>query len=466
MRLCFTPCQKTQAVAWHKECLEKGGPPNHHQNHSKPSKHCNSSNHRIHRKEDIEEKEHDLPAKSREHWIKKECKVTKGEPQPQLHAQCRKILQPISQPEPKKIKVWHRFQRQKRHDFVHPQTLWIQDAGNVVCWAAFPGGFPFPGFPTFNWMARAKKEYLSSGEVAGGHGGPQNSWKHSGCEFAVQIPNTVRPLVDHKCCGAVRRYNDIDTLIFYDDIMLILWHCVTRCIRFPFLSPIFMHLQGPQNVMLIFSSFVLSSVSMVRIHQTKLRQEAGVAVETPQQHWSWARNINQLHFLKGLYKNINQNLIIQSDPIWILTSKFWSLMTFFASHGGVKLKGNRFTVPRVQRWKRKILKRPHRVGNDGGSDFIEKNMFYKKKSLSWDHFFQGVFEMFLQNLWNVTTGDCFFLASRPRSLEESNDLENVWWFDHSKCLPLKQAAHQAPFQAALAWLYLGFIAVPDFLGKP
>ena len=154
----------------------------------------------------------------------------------------------------------------------------------VTVLSSLSGWTPFPGFPTFNWMARAKKEYLSSGEVAGGHGGPQDSWRHSGCEFTLQITNTVRSLVDHKCCATVRRYNDIDTLIFYDDIMLILWHCVTRCIRFPFLSPIFMNLQGPQNAMLIFSSFVLSSVSMVMIHQTKLRQEAGVAVETPQQH--------------------------------------------------------------------------------------------------------------------------------------------------------------------------------------
>lgn len=156
------------------------------------------------------------------------------------------------------------------------------------------------------------------------------SWKHSGCESTVQISIELEHLLITNavllCADKIILY-DIDTLIFYDDIMLILWHCVTRCIRFPFLSPIFMHLQGPQNVMLIFSSFVLSSVSMVRIRQTKLRQEAGVTVETPQQHWSWARNINQLHFLKGLHKNINQQ---SHHAVW---SDLDSHIKVLKSHG-------------------------------------------------------------------------------------------------------------------------------------
>lgn len=196
------------------------------------------------------------------------------------------------------------------------------------------------------------------------------------------------------------------------------------CIRFPFLSPIFMHLQGPQNVMLIFSSFVLSSVSMVRIHQTKLRQEAGVTVETPQQHWSWARNINQLHFLKGLAQE-HQPTISSLSLIRFGFSHHsaWILVTFFASHGGVKLKGNRFTVPRVQRYKRKIIKRPHRVGNDGGSDFIEKNMLCKK-SLSRDRFFpRGFWDVPSKSLKRNHRGLFFFWHQDPAVLKNQMTLK-------------------------------------------
>ena len=176
--------------------------------------------------------------------------------------------------------------------------------------------------------------------------------------------------------------------------------------------------------------------------------------------WSWARNINQLHFLKGLHKNINQQShhAVWSDldsHIKVLNSRDLFCIAWWCEAKGqpihsapsskVKAKNPQKTPPSWKWWRKW---------------FHWEKICCVKNNVHGITFFQGVFEMFLQNLRNVTTrGLFFFLASRPRSLEESNDLENVWWFDHSKCLPLKQAAHQAPFQAALAWLYLGFSAV-------
>lgn len=74
-------------------------------------------------------------------------------------------------------------------------------------------------------------------------------------------------------------------------------------------------------------------------------------------------------------------------------------------------------------------------------------------------FFQGVFEMFLQNLWNVTTEDCFFSGIKT---PQSWRIKWPW-----KCLmvwPFKMPAPKTggssgTFSGGIAWLYLGFIAV-------
>ena len=145
MRLCFTPFQKTQAVAWHKEYLEKGWPS---QPLPKPLKTLVIATQvtiGYIGKKTLKRKSMTCQ-RNRVHWIKKECKVTKGEPQPQLHAQCRKILKPISQPEPKKSRSDIVFIAKKAWLRSSP-TLWIQDAVNVVCWAAFPGWTSVSRFP-------------------------------------------------------------------------------------------------------------------------------------------------------------------------------------------------------------------------------------------------------------------------------------------------------------------------------
>lgn len=201
---------------------------------------------------------------NRVHWIKNECKVTQGEPQPQLHAQCRKILNRSRKKSTNLIydemTLWrHSFLRQKSMVLRSSQTLWSKDCRFCCLLSSLSGWNSVSRFPNIQLNGTGQeripqqKKYLG-GSCWGSWRPPKLLKTRKGCESTVQIPIQVDHLLITNVvllCADIMIL-DIDTLIFYDDIMLILWHCVTRCIRFPFLSPTFKHLQGPQNVMLIF----------------------------------------------------------------------------------------------------------------------------------------------------------------------------------------------------------------------